>query len=322
MGKTPTRGIGPKIAREIEAACEKPHGWLDAYRHSLDEDTNHQLADRIAEAICSSDRSQRQIAIEIGVPPQTITKWIRSGSISKHNVSKLAEATSVNTYWLLTGDTEHSDNAISAPTPPQETWNETTCQIKRLVWEALSCTANIKHMQDSIRQQESKLNSLKSEILAVHTRFNDELFNSFCTEGSSDSLQDFVNQELPYTFLIEDVLITIPEDAETADHVGIEVIPRLTAIVPAPSAEESEEEEPAVEESDANVIGSRIATLRKDKGWSQDQLADAIWKQTETRITQQSIHRIETGETKNPRRLKAFAETLGVTEKFIRFGDD
>ncbi len=31
MGKNPTRSIGSKIAREIEHAFNKPHGWLDIY---------------------------------------------------------------------------------------------------------------------------------------------------------------------------------------------------------------------------------------------------------------------------------------------------
>ena len=37
LGKNPTRGIGGKIAREIETAFDKPHGWLDIYHKSLDD---------------------------------------------------------------------------------------------------------------------------------------------------------------------------------------------------------------------------------------------------------------------------------------------
>lgn len=37
MGKNPTRGIGTKIAREIEQAFNKPHGWLDIYHDTAND---------------------------------------------------------------------------------------------------------------------------------------------------------------------------------------------------------------------------------------------------------------------------------------------
>ena len=37
MGKSPTRSIGNKIARQIESAFNKPHGWLDIYHDTHDE---------------------------------------------------------------------------------------------------------------------------------------------------------------------------------------------------------------------------------------------------------------------------------------------
>ena len=37
MGKNPTRGIGNKIARQIENTFDKPHGWLDIYHDTRDE---------------------------------------------------------------------------------------------------------------------------------------------------------------------------------------------------------------------------------------------------------------------------------------------
>lgn len=37
MGKNPTRSIGSKIAREIEQAFDKPHGWLDIYHDGVDD---------------------------------------------------------------------------------------------------------------------------------------------------------------------------------------------------------------------------------------------------------------------------------------------
>ncbi|WP_422460282.1 MULTISPECIES: LexA family protein [unclassified Endozoicomonas] len=35
MGKNPTRGIGSKVAREIEEVCGKPIGWLDSFHESV-----------------------------------------------------------------------------------------------------------------------------------------------------------------------------------------------------------------------------------------------------------------------------------------------
>ncbi|KEQ14491.1 hypothetical protein GZ77_09030 [Endozoicomonas montiporae] len=70
------------------------------------------------------------------------------------------------------------------------------------------------------------------------------------------------------------------------------------------------------------TIGSRITQLRKAKGWSQSHLAGVIEICTDTKITQQSIQQIESGETKNPRHLEDFATALDVSEKYLRFGED
>lgn len=56
LGKNPTRGIGGKIAREIETVFGKPHGWLDIYHESLDDTAppagtqNIALANELAKA--------------------------------------------------------------------------------------------------------------------------------------------------------------------------------------------------------------------------------------------------------------------------------
>ena len=69
-------------------------------------------------------------------------------------------------------------------------------------------------------------------------------------------------------------------------------------------------------------IGERIARLRKEKGWSQGRLSDEIEMATGRKITQQSIGQIENNQTKNPRGMADFASVLGVTESYLRFGND
>ncbi|UYM14276.1 LexA family protein [Endozoicomonas euniceicola] len=69
-------------------------------------------------------------------------------------------------------------------------------------------------------------------------------------------------------------------------------------------------------------IGDRIIKLRKEKGWSQGDLAREIFNATGKQIRQQSIGQIETGKTKNPRNLEHFANAFGVSESYLRYGGD
>ena len=69
-------------------------------------------------------------------------------------------------------------------------------------------------------------------------------------------------------------------------------------------------------------IGERIAELRKEKGWTQSDLAREVHYISGVNLRQQSIAQIENGKTKNPRNIEAIALALGVTESYLRYGDN
>ena len=59
---------------------------------------------RIAKAIKQSGKTQRHIANVIGVAPQSITKWIKTGNIYMENLQKLADATQMEMRYLMFGE--------------------------------------------------------------------------------------------------------------------------------------------------------------------------------------------------------------------------
>ncbi|WP_299733892.1 XRE family transcriptional regulator [uncultured Endozoicomonas sp.] len=77
------------------------------------------IAHRISVAIERSGKSQRKVAIEIGVTPQAITKWLKTGNISRESLDGLAKATGVSASWLLSGigsmDRELDYNVVPLP---------------------------------------------------------------------------------------------------------------------------------------------------------------------------------------------------------------
>lgn len=62
------------------------------------------IGGRIAEAIKHSRQSQRQIALAIGISPQALNKWPRTGNASKEALYKFCEVTDVSYDWLLNGN--------------------------------------------------------------------------------------------------------------------------------------------------------------------------------------------------------------------------
>ncbi|MCL6271079.1 helix-turn-helix domain-containing protein [Sansalvadorimonas sp. 2012CJ34-2] len=60
-----------------------------------------ELRDRLVEAVKSSGLSQRAIADEVEVSAQAVTRWLKSGKISKENLIALASVTGVSLSWLL-----------------------------------------------------------------------------------------------------------------------------------------------------------------------------------------------------------------------------
>jgi hypothetical protein len=66
IGKTPTRNIGPRMARVIERAHQLPHGWLD----TLDADRSaHSLTDAYLDASPATQQFiQRLLTLEAAHP--------------------------------------------------------------------------------------------------------------------------------------------------------------------------------------------------------------------------------------------------------------
>jgi transcriptional regulator with XRE-family HTH domain len=63
-------------------------------------------------------------------------------------------------------------------------------------------------------------------------------------------------------------------------------------------------------------LGDRVRKLRKDKGWSQAELANKL------RIGYMNIANIETGRVANPRYLSELALVLETTTSFLKDGID
>lgn len=74
---------------------------------------NSDLRARIAQAIKTSGKKQKEIAAEVGVTPQAITKWLKSGTISTESLEKFASATGVNLVWLITGKENQEVDVIA-----------------------------------------------------------------------------------------------------------------------------------------------------------------------------------------------------------------
>lgn len=85
-----------------------------------------ELKQRVAKAIKESGKSQKQIADQIGVTPQAITRWLKVGTISKDNLFKLAMATDSSFYWLASGMEGHVTQLSSRNTVkvPVITWEQ------------------------------------------------------------------------------------------------------------------------------------------------------------------------------------------------------
>lgn len=69
---------------------------------------------RIAQAIEDSPFNQSQIAARVGVTPQSITKWIKTGNIYSENLHALARITGVDFDYLLYGDKPNRIGEVAA----------------------------------------------------------------------------------------------------------------------------------------------------------------------------------------------------------------
>ncbi len=66
---------------------------------------------RIAEVIKKSGKSQREVAELVGVTPQSITKWLKTGNIYIGNLVSLAEITGADIRYLIYGEPGDSEDA-------------------------------------------------------------------------------------------------------------------------------------------------------------------------------------------------------------------
>ncbi|AWH88034.1 XRE family transcriptional regulator [Limnobaculum parvum] len=64
------------------------------------------------------------------------------------------------------------------------------------------------------------------------------------------------------------------------------------------------------------TLAERVAKRREQLGLSQKTLAEKI------QVSQQSINKIESGQTRSPRNLDKLAETLDVSPQWLLFGDE
>lgn len=63
-----------------------------------------------------------------------------------------------------------------------------------------------------------------------------------------------------------------------------------------------------------NTLAERLKIAREKKGMSQAQLADLIG------LSQQSVAKIENGDTLQPRKIKEIAKALDVSQKWLQLG--
>ncbi len=71
----------------------------------VENDDNKQArGERIEIAITRSGKSQREIAERMGVRPQSISKWFKTGAIQAENLWTLAEITGADVRYLMFGE--------------------------------------------------------------------------------------------------------------------------------------------------------------------------------------------------------------------------
>lgn len=79
---------------------------LDTIQPMVENDSNKQSrGKRISDAIKKSGKTQREIASIIGVSPQSISKWVQTGSIQAENLWTFAEVTDTDIRFLMFGET-------------------------------------------------------------------------------------------------------------------------------------------------------------------------------------------------------------------------
>lgn len=62
------------------------------------------MAERIKIALDQAGKAQRQVAMDVGVSAQSVTKWKRHGYMDRKNIPSFCRACNVSIEWMLTGD--------------------------------------------------------------------------------------------------------------------------------------------------------------------------------------------------------------------------
>lgn len=61
---------------------------------------------RLRQALRARDMTQRMLADQIGLSPQAVNQWVKTGEISQENLISCCNILQIRTDWLLTGEGE------------------------------------------------------------------------------------------------------------------------------------------------------------------------------------------------------------------------
>lgn len=109
-GENPARGIGPKIAREIEAKFGKPKGWLDIPHQDMWE----------------GNLNVEEAPAQYGVRQAPVISWVKAGEWSEavdlhqpgygDSFEAVPDSSGPNVFWLrVVGDSMTSPSGASIP---------------------------------------------------------------------------------------------------------------------------------------------------------------------------------------------------------------
>ncbi len=108
-------------------------------------------AERIIKAIKHSGLNQRKIALEIGISPQALNKWTKTGNASRESLAKFSKVTGTSLEWLITGEGEERESSLkkdlslfaqSSPTSQQLAETITELSAKNLLSDEVIAAAH------------------------------------------------------------------------------------------------------------------------------------------------------------------------------------
>lgn len=69
------------------------------------------LAPRVREAIDGCNKTQAEVARQMGVSRSAVWQWMHTGQVDNYRLVELAEVTGVDVRWLMTGKGDRSSEA-------------------------------------------------------------------------------------------------------------------------------------------------------------------------------------------------------------------